>query len=581
MSELRGFPMVNQLDRNETEDGRPSENYEFNCVPSAIVAGLQYLTKGDYHPDTLKDYAYGEGWANQGTAASAFIPYCALQGVTLRSVQSPTRSDAVKRAHQELAAGHPVVFTQQDDYSPSHPEWTHVSVFYKDSSGALTCMDPFGGKSLTYPDATWASRLRSNELWVMEVKAGGVFDRLGHVPLWTGNETARWSLSDFHNAAVTARGLGCTCLIIKIADGTNVWYGGLGGWQKALDAVQNANLHAVAYTYCYGDKFHALGDEIKILADAMRARGIVIADMESEFDGQNGWANTVCNVLKPVPGIFGVTTWANPNGHRWQGVLSALAPCSNFWMPQVYTDYLAGLYHQQYRPYKVPYFPILHMGEEYGANHQVATARAAGTPIISIWEYQPATSSHAGIVRQIAAIFGGPHPQPQEEEVYHNLSIQEQDAWFKQTTSGKDDTWTCKQNTHTVGGAILKYFRQNGGVAIHGLPETSEWQVDKDHHPEVVDQRFQRSVLRFDPHNIFDRPVTDSKQPEKRVYPVKLMDKEVFNSLAGPQISDLQKQIDALKKELAAGGGGVPTDQSQQITHLQEKLKQIAQLAQV
>lgn len=168
MSELQGFPMVSQLDA-PTSDGRPSENKWFDCVPASIAAGLIWLTGQQFNPDQLKDAAYGEAWANEGTAASAYVGFCDQQGVSLFSRSD---GDLIDIAHAELSAGHPVIFTEVDDYAPpGNPDWTHVCVWYKDRPGFLTAMDPFIAQPLEYDDATWRQRMRAGDVWVMRKKS--------------------------------------------------------------------------------------------------------------------------------------------------------------------------------------------------------------------------------------------------------------------------------------------------------------------------------------------------------------------------------------------------------------------------
>lgn len=172
MSELLHFPFVNQLN-SPTLDGGPDNNAEFNCVPASICAGLRYLTgNNSFEPDQLKDWAYGEGWVNSGTAATAFVGFCDQHGVNLHAVETNSHEQAVQEAHTLLARGIPVIFTQQDDYAPPQFRnvWTHVCIWYKDTPTSLTAMDPFGAREISFTDAIWASRLRSNELWAMEKK---------------------------------------------------------------------------------------------------------------------------------------------------------------------------------------------------------------------------------------------------------------------------------------------------------------------------------------------------------------------------------------------------------------------------
>ena len=211
-----------------------------------------------------------------------------------------------------------------------------------------------------------------------------MIDRLGPVPLFLGVETLGWQLSTFTDATNKAKALGVTSLLVKIADGGNQWYGALGGWQKVLDAISKAGLKAVPYTYSYGNHFNAIDAEIAILKAAMQYAGIVVADMEVEWNGQTLWAHQLSDALKPVPGVFGVTTWANPNQQDWTNVLLALSPCTNFWMPQVYDNYLAGVYQAQYAGYN-NVIPVLNLGTDIGPNDILSIAQNAKIDTLALW----------------------------------------------------------------------------------------------------------------------------------------------------------------------------------------------------
>lgn len=173
MTVLQNFPHVDQL-ASPTHDGRADENRQFNCVPSSICAGLRYLT-GDqsFEPDQLKDAVYGEHYVNNGTAASAFVDFCAQRGVKLYPLDG-SPDELVRLAHEHLALGHPVILTEIDPYCNDYQRnvlgWTHVCVFYKDDGGSLTAMDPFGGggHDVTRSDAEWARVLRCDQIWIME-----------------------------------------------------------------------------------------------------------------------------------------------------------------------------------------------------------------------------------------------------------------------------------------------------------------------------------------------------------------------------------------------------------------------------
>ncbi len=133
------------------------------------LLGIKQMN-AEYSPDSMKDLAYGEGWANQGTSASAFVTWCAKRGIKLYPVECSSIPDAVNKAHHYIEMNCPVVFTQQDDYAPAQYRdmWSHVCVWYKDDASSLTCLDPYIAQPLTYSDADWRGRLRSPVIWILE-----------------------------------------------------------------------------------------------------------------------------------------------------------------------------------------------------------------------------------------------------------------------------------------------------------------------------------------------------------------------------------------------------------------------------
>jgi hypothetical protein len=267
-------------------------------------------------------------------------------------------------------------------------------------------------------------------------------DYLGATPLFLGPETFAWNLAQFEAAANAAKALGITSLVIKIADGTNRWYGGASGWQQRRSVVKPI-INAVAYTFCYGDKFGAMQEEVTILSDTMTTDGIVIAQMEGEFDGRDDWAEQVREALLPVPGLFGVWTWADPSLHKWLCVLAKLQPCVSFWMPIVFTDFLAQQYHMQFAPFISPSYPILSLGSDFGPNNVIKNASEANSPIIALWKFPQVLDSPA-IVQAIVAL---PHLQVPTTAVPTPLlqaikaKVAELEALIAQPT---DPAKTCK-----------------------------------------------------------------------------------------------------------------------------------------
>lgn len=177
MSELVNFPFINQ----RTDGNR---NAEYNCVPASLAASANYLLGSSVVNDSsMKNLVYGDSYIG-GTSAQSFVDYLGQYGLKLHGVQGNYR-DLLARAHQELAKGHPVIFTRDDPYS-SNPDMTHVCVWYKDTSDSLTCMDPYGALSITMHDAQWLAHLREKEIWIMEkamLSLDSKFKQVGTNPL--------------------------------------------------------------------------------------------------------------------------------------------------------------------------------------------------------------------------------------------------------------------------------------------------------------------------------------------------------------------------------------------------------------
>lgn len=165
MSELLHFPFKNQLTERDV-------NAAFDCVPESIAAGLEFLTGKSFTAFALKSAVYSVDYQG-GTAAVSYIAFCAAQGVRLYPLNGTgNNSSLTQLAHQHLLLQHPVMFTEVDPYCSQYQRdvlgWTHVAVWYKDSSTSLTAMDPFGALSITHEDSLWQAVLRENQVWIME-----------------------------------------------------------------------------------------------------------------------------------------------------------------------------------------------------------------------------------------------------------------------------------------------------------------------------------------------------------------------------------------------------------------------------
>lgn len=169
MTTLTNFPMKYQR-TTVLSDGTRDSNADFDCVAESIAAGLQYYLGRNFEGGVLKEICYGRSYQG-GTAASAYVQYCAQQGVHLYPIDGPLPALTLQ-AHGHIRAGHPVLLTEVDPYvDTSLPEWagaTHVLVWYAEQAGLLTAMDPFIAEPVTRTDQGWQSVMAVNEIWVME-----------------------------------------------------------------------------------------------------------------------------------------------------------------------------------------------------------------------------------------------------------------------------------------------------------------------------------------------------------------------------------------------------------------------------
>ena len=113
--------------------------------------------------------------------------------------------------------------------------------------------------------------------------------------LFLGVETATWNNTQFMQAADFARSHNVDSLLVKVADGTNLWYGGMSGFKSIVSAIHSRGVGCIPYTYSYCNKFGALDTEIGILLAFMQECGVVVMDAEQEWNGQVSAAQHLCS----------------------------------------------------------------------------------------------------------------------------------------------------------------------------------------------------------------------------------------------------------------------------------------------
>jgi hypothetical protein len=167
-----GFPRLNQLAAS-TRSGHADPNAQMNCIPTAMAAGLQFLTGRAFDGDMIKDAIYGADYVGP-TQIIKYRAFTRDQGVALDVFTSRNSEVLVTELRRLLSQGEPVVLTLPGnlDQPPAdllHPkQLTHVVVAAGfDQAGNIRVMNPWGGVWVAGNDAYWASRICYGELWGM------------------------------------------------------------------------------------------------------------------------------------------------------------------------------------------------------------------------------------------------------------------------------------------------------------------------------------------------------------------------------------------------------------------------------
>lgn len=158
MSVLANYPNIGQLSAKV--------NGPWDCVPTSLIDGLEYLTGQHIDIDAMVAAVYGPNW-HGATSAARYVEFCAQHGVKLYPIDE-NDAGLVWAMHQQIQVGHPCLLTEPDVYAPAHPDWSHVLSVYGEAPGVLIARDPFSTHDVTHSDAEWANILEFREIWVME-----------------------------------------------------------------------------------------------------------------------------------------------------------------------------------------------------------------------------------------------------------------------------------------------------------------------------------------------------------------------------------------------------------------------------
>ncbi len=184
-----------------TSDAQTDENRWYNCVPTCIDMATSAVTGTPLRgADWWKDRAYGEAYIG-GTAASAFVDLAAQCGAALTAIDNADNAVLITAIHAHIAAGHPVIATEPDPYAPPGiTGWSHVLLFYAESPGELSVIDPFYGQIITKKDEDWQNILEFHEVW-------GISAMKGDFTVANTNIPTGWSLSKDKKSLTATNGV--------------------------------------------------------------------------------------------------------------------------------------------------------------------------------------------------------------------------------------------------------------------------------------------------------------------------------------------------------------------------------------
>jgi hypothetical protein len=207
------------------------------------------------------------------------------------------------------------------------------------------------------------------------------------VGLFTGIETYNWGWSDFDQMISFCKNNSVDYVVLKIYEITQgEWYSGLSnsGASAVVNYIKAHNLDVLTYGFYYGADAVT---ECSTIKKYLNSFGKHCADIEGSFYGNpNNVAETFANLLSGHSGVLSLSTWANPVEHSWGGVLSALDPVVDIWMPQCYDDSLVRATYAEWPKTTKPIQPTYHL-----QNTPYVDAKSFSD--FTLWEYQMALTS--------------------------------------------------------------------------------------------------------------------------------------------------------------------------------------------
>jgi|SRR5579863_6220645 len=218
--------------------------------------------------------------------------------------------------------------------------------------------------------------------------------------LFIGNESFTWQTADFATAAARVKPFGIDTLFVKVADGTNLWYGGYTGIASNLKVITDAGVAVVPFTFSYGSSLGGYAGEVAIV-NALQDMGYTVCmDMESAW---NGDTTSAAALVRDLHQSIYISTWADPHLQNWDALLPILAPKCIAFLPQDYTAFLDSVFVNEYVADRITAEQLL---PTFNAS-TILSALAA--PSFVLWEYGSLADS---VLAQFAASIPPVVPPP-------------------------------------------------------------------------------------------------------------------------------------------------------------------------
>ena len=205
---------------------------------------------------------------------------------------------------------------------------------------------------------------------------------MSKIYLFTDTETANWNRSQFDALAAFCKAHHINGVVLKIYEKTQgEWYSNLGGATTVIKWLQADGMEVMPFGYYYG----ASNEELASIQLYLARYGTYCMQMEAEWNGapQPQLTNLV-TAIKGHVGKLWVSTWADPATQNWLGVISALNPYVDTWLPQIYDPNLVPLFSKEFPHVLGNIYPT------YQILNVPPLSSLIKADIITLWEYQQA-----------------------------------------------------------------------------------------------------------------------------------------------------------------------------------------------